>query len=85
MRTAKDPDWKLKTAVLLLMKGRNCHGVGTEQFNKSLCRKLRINSIQASAILNDFSKADTDIAKALMALQDPYRDLVAEVNRSIQG
>lgn len=60
-------------------------GVGTDLFIKSLCRNLKINTTQAEDILQDFGKAGDNIGKALMALNDPYRDLVAEVKRSLQA
>ena len=60
-------------------------GVGTNTFTKSLSRNLRLTSEQADEMLWDLSKADENIAKALMSLEEPYRDLVTEIGRSLKG
>lgn len=60
-------------------------GLGTNNFSKSISRALRLNSEQSTEILKDLPKAEEEIVKALMAMSDPYSELVSEVNRSLQG
>ena len=60
-------------------------GIGANSFAKSLSRQLKVTQDQAHEYLKDLSQTENRIGKALMAMADPYQELVNEIHRSFQA